>query len=120
MRAELRSLHSPDVEDLSSFNPHDAPFCVFIEAIVGIEGGSGEESFGFSVCNPAWLEYNVTGARTYDWNRARLVMNSFDIERVETAVRELCARAEAQDWRSVAQVLSRYTLWEFEDYKSGP
>lgn len=120
MRAELRFLHSPDVDDLRSYESHEAPFSVFIEAIIGVEGGSGEESFGFVVCNPAWLDLSLSGEQSYFWSRARLVMNRYDFKRIEAAVRDLCAGAEAEDWISVARLLSRHTLWEFEDYKPAP
>lgn len=120
MKAELRSLHSPDVDDLRSYNPGGAPFSVFVEAMVGIEGASGEESFGFTVCNPASLESQLAAKADSGWHRALLVVGSYDFERIQSAVRALCDGAEADDWKSVARNLSRYTLWEFEDYDPDP
>jgi hypothetical protein len=36
---------------------------------------------------------------------------------VERALRDLCRRTEGDAWVDIAIKLSRYGLWEFEDYR---
>ena len=118
MRAELRYLHSPDVDDLPGYEPETEIFGVFVQAMIGIEGRQGHESFGFTVCNPAWLASQVVAKEEgFQWSRATLVLDQYDFQKLESAVRALCSRSEARDWKSIAGFLCRYTLWEFEDYQ---
>jgi len=58
MQAELKRLHSPDVKRLDSFGP-DGPFCVPIQAMVGLVGVKAEESFDLVVCSPEWFSDNM-------------------------------------------------------------
>jgi hypothetical protein len=118
MKAELRYLHSPDVDDLRVYAPGTENFGVFVQAMIGIAGREGHESFGFTVCNPTWLASQVVAKQEgFEWSRAILVLDHYDFTKLETAVRELCSRSENSDWKSIAGFLSRYTLWEFEDYQ---
>ena len=88
-----------------------------MQAMIGIEGREGDESFGFTLCSPAWLMTEVVAkSEGYEWSRALLVLPEYDYQKIESAVRDLCSRAERPQWDSIAEYLARYTLWEFEDY----
>src|SRR5438045_1289303 len=58
MRAELKRLHSPDVEGpLETFAPvDDRKFGFLVQIMAGPEGEEAEESFDVVVCSSAWLE----------------------------------------------------------------
>lgn len=114
-KAVLRSLHSPDA-DLTSYAPEDpSRFSVLVQAIIGPEGQVGGESFDFVFCTPLWLAVQLE-RQPYVIGRHYVLVSGYSLELIETVVRELCARATAPDWESVATYLARYGRWEFEDY----
>jgi hypothetical protein len=119
MRAELRSLHSADSKDgsLASFHPDDAGhFVLRVTALVGPAGQEGEEGFDFTVCSPAWLAQDEL-PKGFAFQRHTLLVARWDAGLVERAISDLCLRTEGEDWTEVAQKLSRFGRWEFEDYR---
>lgn len=120
MRAELKGLDTPDSPDgsLSSFRPEDGErFALYVEASVGPAGEKGEELFGFTVCSPAWLA-GETLPKGFAFQRHRLVVERWDADLVERAIADLCRRTAGEDWAEIAQKLSRYGAWEFEDHRA--
>ncbi len=115
MRAELKRLHSPDVDPLETYRPIDSEsFGVFVQAIVGPAGEEGEESFDFMVCTPRWLESRPAEIIL---GQHHLVVRRFDYRAIEAFVRDFCAKCEGASWNDVAQRLSALGRWEFDDYK---
>lgn len=114
MEAELRSLFSTDVDDLASYAPGEM-FCITLRALIGPKGSSGEESFDFEVCSPAWLAADVERENVVS-GRFYLFMAEFDYEAVEQYVAKRIAQATGSDWAEVAAKLARWSRWEFEDY----
>lgn len=113
MRAELRRLHSPDVDRLETWHsPSQTEFAVFIQAMIGPEGAAGEEAFNFVVTGPS-----EPGSKAYRWEKSRLVVGQCDYDLLTSAVRGLCDEAEGETWQDVAASLSRYLDWEFEGYR---
>jgi hypothetical protein len=45
VRATLKGLHSPDIEDLERWVPNGEPFGFLLQAMIGPSDGSGAESF---------------------------------------------------------------------------
>lgn len=118
MRADLRRLHSPDVTDLSTFAPVDpSHFGVLVQAMVGPDDSSGEESFQFMYCSPSWLLAEAQ-QRGPIWGRGYLVGPAYDYRALLRVTTRLVAEADGQDWNSVANRIARPTLWEFEDYRA--
>lgn len=120
MRAELRSLHSPDVDggSLRSFQPANSEhFALNVTALVGPAGEKGEESFEFRVCSPSWLAQEEL-PKGFAFLRHTLLVVRWDVGLVERAISDLCMRTEGETWGEVAQKLSRFGGWEFEDYRA--
>jgi hypothetical protein len=63
MIAELKSLHSPDVEDLHDWVPGSTEFAILLQIMAGPEGTPGEESFDVTLCSPAWVAARVAEAK---------------------------------------------------------
>jgi hypothetical protein len=116
MRAELKSLSSVDV-DLRAYAPPDDAFCVGVTAEVGALGEEGADVFQFEVCSPEWLATELQ-SRSIVSGRHRLFMSRFSYDALEAYVLKRVAQAEGPDWPSVAEKLSRWGYWEFEDYEA--
>jgi hypothetical protein len=117
MRAKLKRLHSPDIEDLASYvsNPRDN-FGFLLQIMAGPQGGEGEESFDVFVCTPEWLKQNrsQTGIIV---GRHYLIVFEYNYNRLLSFLDEYCSQCSGQTWQEVAQQLGRLGKWEFEDYK---
>jgi hypothetical protein len=56
MRAALKYLQSPDIDDLATFCPKEpSKFCFLLQMMVGPAAEEGAESFDVTVCTPQWL-----------------------------------------------------------------
>lgn len=115
MKAELKSLHSPDVEYLEDYHP-SGDFAILVQALIGPKGTESVESFDFLVCTPGWLG-NQLVASDYRFGRHYLFMRKYDYSLLKKAIEDLCNRFFEPDWVSLAEKLSRYGRSEFEDYR---
>lgn len=116
MRAELKSLSSVDV-DLRTYAPSDDDFCVGVTAEIGALGEEGADLFEFQVCSPEWLQTELHSTAVVS-GRHRLFMGRFSYDALEAYVLKRVRQAEGPDWPSVAEKLSRWGYWEFEDYQA--
>ena len=117
MKAEIKYIHSPDIEDLATYRPIDnESFSFLLQVVAGPEGSDGEESFDITVCTPKWLLENRNNDDIII-ARHNIIMFKYDwlklVERIENFVRG-CIGA---DWNECALKLSRLGYWEFEDYQ---
>lgn len=120
MIAELKAVHSPDVDDLADYRPpSDAPFSVFVELFVGPHGEPGEEGFGIVVCNGRWLDKESSLAGPL-LGRHHLVVTEWDWRAIENFFRQHVASCEGDTWSDVALLVARLAHWEFEDYRPFP
>jgi hypothetical protein len=117
MRAALRSIHSPDAPHFPAYTPENPyHFGILIQALIGPEGGVGEESFDFQVCTASWLADQVPPSG-FVFGRHYVVLQRFDASLITEALKDLCEQTTGSDWSAVAKQLARYGKWEFEDYQ---
>jgi hypothetical protein len=116
MKAELKGLFSPDVDDLENFRPNDPNnFCFLLQVMAAPEGSEGEESFDIEVCTPTWL------AETYApdniiFGRHHIIVQQYNYEKLAQVIVEILEECSGENWEEVATKISRYGKWEFEDY----
>lgn len=116
MKAELKNMHSPDV-DLDSYWPDDPEnFGFLLQAMIGPEGQDGEESFDLQVCTPDWLKSNYSKKDIVS-GRHILIVFSYDLTSVKNHITGYCRRLESENWLGLANKLNRLGRWEFEDYE---
>ena len=78
MNAELKRVHSPDIQNLESYMPENSEtFGFLLQAMVGPEGEDGEESVDIEVCTPKWLEENY-GQEDVVVGRHHLIVREYD------------------------------------------
>ena len=115
MRAEIRYLHTPDI-DPATFVPDDPKrFAFLVQMIAGPAGAEGEESFDFEVCTPGWLHELIRRDGPVN-GRHHVIIDTFNWPALQTYFQKLVSRCQGQDWHEIATKLSRYGHWEFEDY----
>jgi hypothetical protein len=116
MQAELRELHSPDV-NLETYQSEEATsFGFLVAASIGIKGQEGEEIFSFVLCSPLWFAEHYPGTG-YIWGVHHLFMNSYSYKNLYKAVVDICRGAEGENWNEIVAHLRRYFAWEFDDYR---
>jgi len=115
MRAQLRRLHSPDVDDLSTWSPGDPSFAILVQLFVGPEGATGDEAFTLTLCTPGWLAQRASGEKIVDL-RHHLLVEKFDYPRLLDYLERRIDSIDGTSWPEVAVVIGRLAAWEFEDY----
>ena len=117
MKAELKGVHSPDVDDVRKYSPPDpVNFAVLIQALIGPMGEPGAESFNIEVCTPRWLETQLDGEGAI-FGRHLLVVRNYDYEAIVKKIERFLDLCTGSDWPEIARKVSRIGLWEFEDYE---
>ena len=116
MNAELKRLHSPDIDDLKNYQPTDKKkFAFLLQAMIGPEGKEGEESFDIEVCTPQWIE-ETYGREDIIIRPHQLIVLEYNFERINNAINDFLQSCSGDNWKEVAKKVARLGKWEFEDY----
>jgi len=115
MHAEIKYIHSPDIEDISTYQPEDTGcFSFLLQVMVGPNNQEGEESFDIEVVTPKWL------LKKYDEDeiligRHRLIVFKYDWDRIMRTINRHCESCNGETWSEIAEKVGRLGRWEFED-----
>ncbi len=90
-------------------------FCILVQAMIGPKGESGEESFDFTVCTPAWLQ-RFLSENAFMFGMYLLLVERYDYNAILQAISSICKTTSGSSWAEVAEQVGRYGRWEFEDY----
>jgi len=116
MKAELKNVYSPDTDDLENYSPEKYDeFCILIQAVIGPYKGVGEENFDFIVCTPRWIEGEIK-KESMLFGKGYLIIKDYNYKLILRAIQDLCSRVSGDDWKTIANKISRFGDWEFEDY----
>ncbi|MGH7867048.1 MAG: immunity 8 family protein [Candidatus Dormibacteraceae bacterium] len=113
MKAYLHLIHSPDADDLRTFEPTHSAFSLLLQMRVGPDSGSGEESFDVLLCTPDWLREKIEPVI----GRHKLIVTTYDYGHIERFLTEQVDSCTGETWEEVATKVGRIGRWEFEDYK---
>ena len=121
MIAELKEIYSLDVERrLEEFVPEQADFFeLTVRAMFGPVDQDASESFQIQVCTPKWLQARCEGGEIV-CGRHTLIVAEFNFPQIRDYLNALCKKCSGNSWSEIAQKLSRYGMWEFEDYRPTP
>ena len=118
IKAEVKSIISPDIADFKSYYPEDdSCFAFLIQVIVGIMGQKGGDSFDIEVCTPKWLLLNNSSSDII-FGRHKLIVFEYNIERILKSITGYCESCYGINWEEIAGKISRVAHWEFENYKT--
>lgn len=115
MKAEIRSIDLIDYDNWAYWPDDTDDFYVAAEALIGPKDSEGAEIFSFEICSPKWFSRHRANSAIFV--RHMIFMNEYDEQAVKNAVVELVKNASGDTWTEVAEKLSRYMFWEFEDYQ---
>lgn len=111
----VQMIWSADVDDMEAQTPADpASFCILVQALIGVAGEDGADTFNFLVCTPDRLAARVPPGGALP-GRMYIFVERYDYQRIRAAIQDLCDRAAARDWQHAAAILARYGRWEYED-----
>jgi hypothetical protein len=116
MRAELKRIHSPDI-DLATYWPDDPEcFGFFLQFFAGPESEDGDDSFGITICTTRWLEREKPGMTFFA--SGYLIVPIYNLESIKAFIKGYCARCSGEDWPEVAAKIGKIAHWEFENYQA--
>lgn len=115
-KPSLRRLHSPDVDDLRTYQPEGPNFGFLLQMMIGPLGSEGEESFDAVVCSPGWLFEQYPSDSPVS-GRHHIFMLEYDYAKLLEFIESYLAECSGATWDEVALCVSRFGKWEFEDYK---
>ena len=119
MRACLKELHSPDIQNLEDWHQDGDAFGFLLQAMIGPADGDGMESFDLLVCSPLWLSGQMadTGIRS---GEHMVLMPRYDYRILRCYLEPRIAAYEADTWADLATKLGRIGCWEFAEYRALP
>ncbi len=116
MKPTIKRIFSSDIDDLINFIPCDIEdFEIAISLDLGSVDNEGADIFQVSVITPKWLATKCKNCKIYI-PRHCLIIAKYDYQEILKAINEICSLCEGSDWDECSEKLSRYFLWEFEDY----
>ena len=117
MKPVVKSIFSSDIDDLINFIPDkDNNFCIQVRAIVGPDNGEGEESVDFEICTPLWLKQKY-GPDNVITGSDKLIVFRYDYKSIKAKITRLLESCEGDTWENCGNQMSKFGLWEFENYK---
>lgn len=116
MKAQIKAILSPDIEDLASYEPlNPENFGFALQLLIGPQDLEGLESYQVTVCTPQWLSTHYEKDRIVI-GRHHLIVFEYNYPRLLEFMTRYVERHVGSTWRDIANRLSRFGQWEFEDY----
>ena len=117
MKVKVKSIMSPDIPDFKNYYPGDEmSFSFLVQLVVGVEGKDGGDVFSVEVCTPKWLLDNYK-ENDIIFPRGKVIVLKYDIEKILERITTYCESSTGKTWAEIANRISRFALWEFEDYR---
>jgi len=119
MRAEIKAILTPDVEDLSTYQPDDPEiFGFLLQLLIGPKNAEGEESFQMMVCTPKWMLENFPKDRILLGSH-HLIVFEYNYQALMKYLYRYVGTLDADTWQELAQKVTQLGAWEFENYQNG-
>lgn len=104
--------------DLDTYFPEDPEcFGLWIEFRAGFKDEESADDFRVLVCTPEWLRKEY-GWKKSMWGRHMLVVFNYDLDAIKMEINQCVENCTGDNWMIIAQKISRFFAWEFEDYQS--
>jgi hypothetical protein len=120
MRLEARNYYSSDIDDVRNWEP-DSPedVCFQLSFDIGEKGDKASYTFQVVVATPEGLRRTASTIEGYEIpDRALLVFSDYSWHALQCRIEfiaTICG-ARAETWQEAVPRLTRYFIWEYEDY----
>lgn len=117
MKVVLKKIYSYDViEKLSEYIPDNPSyFCLDVILEIGLQNSESSDLFYLTICSIDWFSQQVNEQSSY-FTQYHLVVKDFDFEKIENEIKSKLIRISGKDWNELANKISRFARWEYEDY----
>ncbi len=115
MRAELRSVMSVEVSELSSWRPIADSWSLPLWMMCGVYGQSGEDEFIVTVCSVDWVRDRIKEDGLLS-GRNLLIVEGFSWSRIHAYLEKYVSSCSGSSWKEIASKLARLGHWEYENY----
>ena len=112
MKAELKSIWSPDVKDLENYSAPEF-FSLLIEFTVGPEKGEGSEKFSLVVLSKSRLDDQIKETH-YFMEKHHLIVDRWDWPLILGIIRYRIGRVNGNNWDEISKRISMFARSEFE------
>jgi len=117
LQAELKTLFSPDIENLETWIPENSEsFGFLLNLYVGVKGEKEQEYFSATVCTPQWY-FNDKAEFEIIFGRHLIFMQKWDYQALNNRLSQAISSCYGETWREVMERVGRIALWEFEYYQ---
>lgn len=113
---QIKTFHSPDVDNLDSWIPEGDGFYVLLQLGIGPRDEAGSDNFEIVLASPEGLRSRRTGGTIVVGDRGLLVLQAFEWREIQSHLRRIVSSCSGRDWVEVSTKLQRYFFWEYEDY----
>jgi len=114
LKAEIKDIFSPDIEDLENYHGSGS-FRFLVQISIGPENEDAQEIFDVTVCSPAGLEEYINDDVIN--GRHMVFLKEFTYKKFINFIEKTFLIYEENNWSDLANKIARYGQWEFEDYK---
>ena len=114
---ELKDVQSADLEcSLAEWRPEDpTDIYIGVEFSIGEKGEEAADLYQCVVATPKGLE--GTSSELIISDRALIVVRCFDWPHIEEHIKSILERCNSHSKFEMQERLTRYFMWEYEDYK---
>jgi len=85
--------------------------------MIGTRGQEGADTFLTEICTPDWITEECD-RQDGVWGYGKLTVTQWDFKIIRTRIERYVASCSGENWREIAQQLSKIGTWEFENYVS--
>ncbi|WP_059366795.1 Imm8 family immunity protein [Rodentibacter caecimuris] len=116
MRAKLKSIMEQVGEfDLEVYRPENEKlFCINVLLCIGPDDNTDSINyFDLKVCTLDWLYLYQKKTSVL---RHVMIVDRYDFKQIISYINEIITQCYGDSWEDIANKLSRYFFWEYEDY----
>ena len=116
LKPVIKAIVSPNIEDLPDYSPEEEDnFGFLLQLLIGLENEQGMESFQIIVCTPKWFAERYA-KDSFVLARNHVMVFNYDYNALIDFINLNVRNSRGESWQEIANKLSRFAYWEFENY----